>query len=281
MAIDATRKIVPGHGTLFTADLAAALPADPLTAFTLTGTPPTGWTNLGHTSKQNTAAFTKDGGDPTVLDSWLADGVDVIYATEQYGLTINPIQVDQDSLDLAFDGFFDTDGGYVVPSTNNGTGKQLFLLATDGTGKLGFYMASTSVKIGDAPSVDPTNFFELPLAARILAAPEDKIPANADGVPGIMKIYKTGLVASAPVIDELSPTSGAVGALVLITGHGFTGVTGAAGVKVGATNVGTAGYTFIDDEHISFIVPTGASGSSPVTVTTPVGTSTAAAFTVS
>lgn len=283
MGVDTTAKFVPGHGTLFSADAAAAFPANPLAAFTLTGTPPAGWTNVGHTSKDNTAAFTRDGGDKTVLDSWLADGIDVIYASTQYGLTINPIQVDEDSLDLAFDGFFDSDGGYVVPGANNGITKQLFLLATDGTGKLGFYMANTSISIGDAPSIDPAKFFEIPLAASILAADTSKIPAKADGTPGIMKIYKSGLVAAAPIIETVAPTSAvhAAGGMFELVGDGFTGVTGAGGVKFGTTNVGAGNYIVVDDSHITGIIPVAATaGSQPVTATNPNGTSNAVGFTL-
>lgn len=280
MGANKSATIVPGHGTMFVADVNTPMPTD-WTDFALTGTAPSGWTNIGHTSKQNTAAFSKEGGDKTVLDSWLADGVDVVYAATNWALGINTLQVDEDNLNLAFGGFFDTDGGYVVPSSNPGQEKAIVLYATDGTGALAFYIPNTSVAIGDAPSIDAANFLEIPLSASILAADAEVIPASGTGVPGIMKIYKTGLTVPAPKITSVTPSTAAVGTLVALVGRNFTGATGAAAVKFGSTSAGTGNYSVVDDEHISVIVPAGASGSSPITVTTPAGTSAAAAFTVS
>lgn len=280
MGANKSATIVPGHGTVFVADANTPMPAGGLDAFTLTGDAPAGWTNIGHTSKANTASFSKSGGDPTVLDTWLSDGVETIYAATNWSLGVNALQFDEDNLNLAFNGFIDTDGGYVIPSSNAGQDKAIFLLATDGTGKLGFYIANTSVSIGDAPSIDTANFMEMPLTASILAADEDAIPANEDGTPGIIKVYKTGLVPAAPVINSLSVSSGAAGALVTITGHDLLGATGAGGVKFGAINAGVGKYDVATDKKIVVIVPTG-SGSQPVTVTTPNGTSNASPFTIS
>lgn len=280
MGADKSATIVPGHGTLFVADKNTAMPAGGMSDFSLTGSAPAGWVNIGHTSKDNLPAFTKDGGDKTVLDTWLADGVEVVYASTQWSLGFNPLQVDELGLDLAFGGSFDDDGGYIVPSSQAGEEKALFLYSTDGTGELGFYIPDTSVAIGDAPSFDPAKFFELPLVASILAADDDVIPVAANGLPGIMKIYKTGLTPLPPVIDSVSPTTGAAGTEVEIFGSGFTGMTGAGAVKFGATNAGVGKWTFIDDEHATAIV-VGSAGSAPITVTTPNGTSATKAFTIS
>jgi hypothetical protein len=269
MGVDKTALIVPGHGTLFIADANTAVPASPLTAFTLKGTPPDGWENIGHTSTDNTAAFNRDGGDATQLDSWLEDGVETIYAATNWSLNFNPIQVDKNSLDLGFNGWVDTDGGYVIPSTSDGLDKALFLLATDGTGSLGFYMPDTNVNIGDAPSIDNAKFFEIPLAASIHAADESVIASNS-GKSGLMKVYKTGLTALAPSITSVSPDSGAtVGDLLTFTGSSFTGTTA---VKFGST---TATFAFVSDSQIVAIVPSGATGTVAVKVTNAAGTSSA------
>lgn len=279
MAVNKNALIVPGHGTVFAANQNTAMPAGGLSAFTLTADGPAGWTNLGHTSNDNTASFTKDGGDKTVLDTWLADSVATIYASTQFGLTINSLQIDQPNLDIAFNGFFDTDGAYVIPGSNNGLGKALFLLMTDGTGQLGFYIPTTTVALGDAPSIDPTKFFEVPVAASILAAPTSLIPAKGDGTPGIMKLYKSGLAASIPFLSSVSPSTAATGNTVTILGYGFTGVTGAAGVKFGSTNAGAGNYTVVSDTQIVATVPAATAGAQNITVTNGTGTSAALAFT--
>lgn len=280
MGANKSATIVPGHGTVFVAEVNTAMPAGGLDDFALTGDAPAGWTNLGHTSKANTASFTKTGGEATVLDTWLADAVDTVYSATSWALGVNALQFDEDNLNLAFGGYIDEDGGYVVPSSNPGQEKAVFLLATDGTGKLGFYIPNTSVAIGDAPSVDAANFMEMPLSINILTADEEVIAANDDGTPGIMKIYKTGLVPAVPSITSLSQASGAEDTLIEITGKDFTGATGAGGVKFGAINAGVGNYLVVTDKKITVKVPAG-SGSQPISVTTPAGTSATKPFTIS
>lgn len=198
MSADSTSLIIPGHGTVFHAAPGTKPPADPLgtSGFKLTGAPPVGWTNLGHTSKANTIAFQKDGGEKESIDTFLADAVRVVYSAVSWGVTIPALQFDQDVLDLAFNGDFDaTTGGYIVPGTLTPTEAALFLYFVDNTGALGFWIPNTSVTLGEPPSVDTAAFMELPLAAAIQSAAESVIPA-VNNKPGIMEIFKTGLAAA-------------------------------------------------------------------------------------
>ena len=188
MAADAGTLFVPGHGTVFRAPANTPMPADGPSAFTLSSAP-TGWTSLGHTSKENLMSFSTDGGDATVLDTWQQDAVRTIYASTNWTFGINALQIDKPTLDLAFNGAVDTDGGYIIPGTNGGLENALFVLAQDTTGSLGFYIPNTSTKLGDSPVVDTENFFELPLSSSIQAASDDVIPALTDGRAGIMKLY--------------------------------------------------------------------------------------------
>ncbi len=279
MGINANALIVPGHGTLFVADDSTPLPATPLTAFSLTGNPPAGWDNVGHTSKSNLPAFTRDGGDATVLDTFLADGVDTIYAGVNWGLTVNPLQVESDILNLGYNGWVDAaDGGYVIPSTLSGQRKALVLFATDGTGSLLFYMPSTKITAGDAPSLDAANFFEIPLTASILAASASAIaPEPGTGRAGLIKILKSGMVPGIPVISSILPAGVGTAGSISILGSGFTGATGAAAVKIGGTNA--TSYTVVSDTRIDAVLPSGGAGSAPVLVTTPAGASNAFAYT--
>ena len=273
MATDATTTIVPGHGTLFIAPVNTAVPATPLTAFGL-ATVPAGWDNLGHTSKDNLPAFTRDGGDKTSLDTWLADAVGAVYASTSWSLGFNSVQVDKNSLDLSFNGSFDTDGGYIVPGSDNGIAKALFLLMTDGTGKLGFYIPNTLITLGDSPSIDPTKFFELPISASILSAASGVIPAAANGIPGIMKVYKNTLAAAVATITTALPSGEATGEYVNLIGTGFTGTTG---ITIGG--VAAPGFVVVNDNSIFVPVPSGSAGSAPIIVTGPYGASVAKAYT--
>jgi hypothetical protein len=193
---DASALVVPGHGTVFKAAKNTILPTGGLSAFTLTGTPPTGWANVGHTSSDNMVSFSIDGGDATVLRTWLQDAVRTIYDSVAWSLSINALQFDKPTLDLAFNGGFDANGGYTVPGQNGGTEAGLFVLCQDTTASVGFYIPNTTVKLGDSPSFDTANFIELPLSAQILTAASTAIAPLADGRAGIMQIFKSGLTAA-------------------------------------------------------------------------------------
>lgn len=82
----------------------------------------------------------------------------------------------------------------------------------------------------------------------------------------------------APTVTSALPSGAAVGAQITIKGAGFTGVTGATGVKVGAVNA--TSYTVVDSYTIVAVVPAGTAGSAPITVTHPTnGASAAFAYT--
>lgn len=199
MSASATSLVIPAHGTIFHAPVNSKPPIDPLgtNGFKLTVDGPSPWINLGHTSKQNTIAFTKEGGERETLDTFLMDGVRTSTGSVSWGFTGNALQFDQDTLDIAFNGDFDpSTGGYTVTSAAP-VQAAVFLYFKDSTGALGFWLPNVELTLGDAPSVDTANFFELPLTGSILAAPEEIIPA-VDGRAGLFQIFKTGLSAPAP-----------------------------------------------------------------------------------
>ena len=80
-----------------------------------------------------------------------------------------------------------------------------------------------------------------------------------------------------PTITALNPAAGTVagGNAVVITGTGFTGLSGAAAVKFGATNA--TSYVVDSPTQITAVAPAHTAGTVDVTVTTPAGTSAASA----
>jgi hypothetical protein len=80
---------------------------------------------------------------------------------------------------------------------------------------------------------------------------------------------------AAPVVSSFSPTSGAVGVDVTISGSGFTGTT-----AVAFNGVNAPGFAVNSDAQITVAVPAGAT-SGPISVTNPQGTGTSSgSFTV-
>jgi IPT/TIG domain-containing protein len=93
---------------------------------------------------------------------------------------------------------------------------------------------------------------------------------NTD-IPLNLNISNPGVAAVAAVVLAAAPSAVAVGGIVNITGVGFSGTTGATGVKFGATNA--TSYIVVSDNTIVAVMPAGSAGSAAVTVTNPVGAS--------
>ena len=90
-------------------------------------------------------------------------------------------------------------------------------------------------------------------------------------------ITNPGTAATVAALLSALPSAAAQGAQVTIKGSSFTGTTGAAGVKFGATNA--TSYVVVSDSVIVAVMPAGSAGAANVTVTNPVGTSPALAYT--
>lgn len=177
--MNAAAVIIPGRGAVFSADSGTTPPA----YLTMTpAAPGTGWTCLGHTSKDNSVALNKDGGDATSYDSWWQAALAVTYDPNKWSVNVNPLQMEVGVLDLAFNGSLDEDNGYIVPSSIVAVEKALFVLAMQGTNRMGLYLPKVSITLGDAPSFDPTKLFEIPLTGQIL---------DSDGA--LMKWYHPAL----------------------------------------------------------------------------------------
>jgi N,N-dimethylformamidase beta subunit-like protein/IPT/TIG domain-containing protein len=104
---------------------------------------------------------------------------------------------------------------------------------------------------------------------------QTQVPADATTGPlrvttGAGTATSTTDFSVSPTISGFTPTSGAAGAAVTITG---TALTGATAVKFNGTS---AGYTVLSNTSIQATVPTGAT-TGPLSVTTPGGTATSAA----
>ncbi|RYF79275.1 MAG: hypothetical protein EOO29_17730, partial [Comamonadaceae bacterium] len=127
-------------------------------------------------------------------------------------------------------------------------------------------------------------------AAAFTVNSDTQITATSPAGTGTVHVTTTGSGATsatsandqftylaAPTVTAISPDAGPTGGgtSVVITGTGFTGTTGAAGVKFGATNA--AGYTVNSDTQITATSPAGSAGTVDVRVINPGGTSATSA----
>jgi hypothetical protein len=175
MAFNAAATTIPGKGTVLVAAPDTAAPTNYLTLDPTAGGPTgpipgaTGWSALGHTSRDNNVSLSKDGGDVTSVGSWWDEVIRSTRAATNWTATVNSIQIDATTLGLAFGGgTLDTvagsyDVGDIVPQD-----KALFILVVDNGGqRLGLYIPNTSVSIGDAPEFTIDAFMEIQLSAAI------------------------------------------------------------------------------------------------------------------
>jgi hypothetical protein len=165
-APNASNVIIPGKGAIFVAT-AGTTPPDYKTV--TPAVPGTGWTCLGHTSVENNVELSKDGGEATTYDSWWEGGIEVTYSATTWSITVGALEVTKDNFDLAFNGKAGTTGGYLVPADIQATQKAMFVIAVQGTKRLGLYIPKVSLSLGDAPAFDREALFEIPLSGNILA----------------------------------------------------------------------------------------------------------------
>lgn len=178
MAFNTNATIIPGKGTVLVADPDTAVPTDYKTLDptnetamndATTGTAK-GWKTMGHTSRENTVALSKEGGEATQIGSWWDEALRSQYAPTNWNIGINSLQVDSLTLGLAFGGgtLDTTKGSYafgdIVPQK-----KALYVLIIDSGGnRMAFYIPNTTVSIGDAPELPTDSFFEIQLSAAML-----------------------------------------------------------------------------------------------------------------
>ncbi|MDQ2795129.1 MAG: IPT/TIG domain-containing protein [Bacteroidota bacterium] len=185
-------------------------------------------------------------------------GVDVVYIADDRGATGGIQKWSLVGSTWTLNGTIaSTSAATVRGLDGNTTGTAVSLIATSPTGMFilsdnsGYNVAPTLTALPAAVATAPTN-----TAFRGVA-------------------FAPTAPSALPTITSFTPTSGATGATVTITGTDFTGAT-----AVTLNGVAITGFTVVNSTTITFTVPAGAT-SGPIAVTTPGGTATSASsFTV-
>lgn len=172
MGFNPAATIIPGKGTVLVADPDTAAPENYETLDPRTLAGGSGWQALGHTSRENSVAMNKEGGEATQSGSWWEEALDSSYAATTWGLTVNSLQVDALTLGLAFGGgTLDTSAGSYLVKDIVPQAKALYILMIGGNRRMGIYVPNTTISIGDAPEIPTDTFFEISLSASILNSP--------------------------------------------------------------------------------------------------------------
>lgn len=175
MALNDNAVLTAAKGYIFTAPVDTANPTaadvaafDPTVGFTT----PTGWENIGHTSRDDLPEFGFDGGDSEAKGTWQNDALKTVVTDPPVDhVTINLAQWDENSLSLYY-GSSDTgtsaDGEFAITDTTKSTLKALLIVIVDGDNKIAFYAPKVEIRRSDSISLAVDDFGMLPIQATIV-----------------------------------------------------------------------------------------------------------------
>ncbi|MFE7106642.1 hypothetical protein ACFU98_35380 [Streptomyces sp. NPDC057575] len=168
MALQDDAAIVPGTGYIYLADPDTAKPTvtDPLA-------PGAGWSNLGHTNRDEMPEFTREGDDPTTLGSWQNAKLRQTSPDVTYGLTFQSIQATSDTYQLYFGAGPEAvqgDGSFRIPASPTPQVKALLMILVDGSSFVPLWHPRVSLLGSDAISLDVENWFSFPISGTFLGS---------------------------------------------------------------------------------------------------------------
>lgn len=172
MALNDNAVVLPAVGYIYVAavDTASPTPAQIETFDPTVGL--VGWTQLGHTSRDDLPVFGFDGGDAETLGSWQNASLRrVTTEVAQDFVTFNALQLDEQILSYYYGvanpgstvGKFD-----VADSSVTGIETALVIVIVDGDATVGFHASKVSLGREDAIELAIDEFVAVPLRASIL-----------------------------------------------------------------------------------------------------------------
>lgn len=134
------------------------------------GKPQGDWHWIGDISAENVLEVSSDGGEATNLRSHDRYGVRTKHENETITLTINALNISEDTFNLGWTGVTTDASGMIKIGTNaSAVPKALFVVIEDEEGTGGAYFPNTSIK-GSFPVFDLENFTEIPLTCSVLGS---------------------------------------------------------------------------------------------------------------
>lgn len=141
------------------------------TATAAVASAPNGWSNIGHTSREDLPEFGFDGGDTEVRGTWQNESLrEVVTDPIADYLTMALHQFDVETFELYYGkdaakqpGVFGVSGSTPTPVE-----KALFIIIVDGDVKVGFYSPKASLRRDDSIQLAVDEFAALPVRATFL-----------------------------------------------------------------------------------------------------------------
>jgi hypothetical protein len=136
-----------------------------------TKTTTNGWTNIGHTSRDDMPEFGFDGGDTQVKGTWQKKRLREVATGDPVAdsVTIKLSQWDNTSLALYYGADASaTAGVFGVSGDFTPQEKALLIVIVDGTVRLGFHSPKSSIKRDDSVQLPVDEFATLPIKATFL-----------------------------------------------------------------------------------------------------------------
>lgn len=178
-----------------------------------------GWTWMGDTSSENLIEFATDGGDVSTLRTWDRTSVRSTREDVTNTVTINAVNLGDDTMKLAFPGSTYDDATKSFDLNMDGSVEKAILVVIVDGSLVSAYLFRRVTLAGSMPALSLDAFTEVAITGTLLSPNSGKASVQV-----LAPRYATGESQSAPTITEVSPTTAAVGAQITITGTNFDGV---------------------------------------------------------
>lgn len=173
MALDSTATQLPTVGHVLTGTVGATRPTlTQLTTFaTGIGTLPTGFTELGHTDRDDVFAFGQDDGDTEIKGSWQSPTLrEIVTSVAVDYFVIKTMQLDNANLALYYGGGdIITANEFALPASAANAEKAVAVVMVDGTTVTTFYVPRCSIRREDAPEFAVDDLTKFPLRFTVLS----------------------------------------------------------------------------------------------------------------
>lgn len=173
MALDDGAVIIPGSGWVYTAPAGTASPVldhAALLALDLDGPGniALNWTNLGHTSRDDSVEITPSGGESTVKGSWQNPNLRSTTTPTSYDIAIPALQADLTVFGLYFGGGVVANDRFELPDSAVPADRATFIVLVDGATRVAIWTPKLSMRANGGITMETEDFLTFPLIGTVL-----------------------------------------------------------------------------------------------------------------